>query len=223
MEQNVDHQILAEGFVRIHKVITRGIHVVDARGAEFLKQGFPDQSMQQGFANYVQSLVSVLSAHHLGEDELAFPALKERHIAAPYERLSAHHKEIEMAVDRVKNSLPALAGAAPLDGLGVVVDTFRRVLAIWRPHIEIEETYFSDQAVAGSMSPAEQADLNAAMSSHAQEHSGPPFLVLPFVLFNLADSDRSRMAESMPRQVVEELIPNEWYRRWETMRPFLLE
>jgi hypothetical protein len=223
MNQMVDPPTLAEGFIRIHKVITRGLSLTVSRGTEFLNQGFPDRDVRQGYADYVQSLVSVLSAHHLGEDELAFPTLQEKHIAAPYERLGTNHMEIEMALDLVRNSLPGMAGPDPLAGFGVVVESFRRVLAIWKPHIAIEEASFSDEAIAALMNPAEQAQLNASMSKHAQEHTGPPFLVLPFVLFNLTGADREGMASSMPKAVVEELIPKEWQARWAPMRPFLLD
>ena len=72
------------------------------RGAVFVKDGFPDRSLQQGFALYLQALTAVLSAHHLGEDEVAFPALKQKLPNVPYDSLAADHVRIETALDKVK-------------------------------------------------------------------------------------------------------------------------
>ena len=92
---------LAEDFLRIHRAITRGLFVAVTRGTVFVKDGFTDHSLQQGFALYIQALTAVLSAHHLGEDEVAFPALKLKLPAVPYESLAADHMRIESAVDQV--------------------------------------------------------------------------------------------------------------------------
>ncbi len=73
-----DFSILSENFFRIHRAITRGLTVGIRSGLDFMKEGFPDQNLQQGFTLYLQALSAVLSAHHLGEDEVAFPALKQK-------------------------------------------------------------------------------------------------------------------------------------------------
>jgi hypothetical protein len=214
---------LAQDFIRIHKVITRGFIVAVTRGTEFVQAGFPDQNIQQGFVDYVQSLVSVISAHHLGEDGIVFPALKEVLSSAPYGRLAGDHKKIEAVLHLVKESCSAMVGSNPSAGLGNVVAALTRISALWTPHIEIEQQYFSQAALAGVMYPAEQARVSAAMAKHAQEHASPPFLVLPFVLFNLAGADRAAMAESLPQVVIQQLIPGEWKEHWTSMKPFLLD
>jgi hypothetical protein len=58
-----------------------------------MREGFPDASMRQGFFSYVQALTIVLGAHHLGEDEIAFPAFRPKLPAAP-QRLAADHHTI---------------------------------------------------------------------------------------------------------------------------------
>ena len=173
--------------------------------------------------DYVQSLAAVLSAHHQAEDEIAFPALRKSLPAVPYERLTADHKKIEAALGSVMNTLPEAAGTNSTAGLGIVVDGLRKVLAVWTPHIKIEETSFAPTAIAEVMSPNEQAEVSASMGKHAQEHAGPPFLVIPFVLFNLAGADRAAMAKTMPKVILEQLIPGEWKEQWSPMRPFLLD
>jgi hemerythrin-like domain-containing protein len=213
---------LAQDLVRIHKVITRGLNVGVTRGKEFLADGFPSQGIQRGFADYMQSFTSVLAAHHLVEDTVAFPSLKERLVKAPYEKLAADHKKIEAALNPMRESISEVSGENPAAGLGVVVDGLRKILATWTSHIGVEETAFGFEAIARAMSPEEQANVSVTMARISQEHAGPPFLVLPFVLYNLAGVDRDAMAATLPAPVME-LVMKEWKEKWSPMRPFLLD
>jgi hypothetical protein len=213
----------AQDLVRIHKVITRGLNVGVTRGKEFLDVGFPNQGIQRGFADYIQSLRSVLSAHHLGEDEIAFPALKEKLPAAPYGRLAEDHKIIEAALTLVKASISEVAGANPAAGLGVVMDALKKILRMWTPHMGKEEKFFAERAIGEVMTPDEQAGLSGSMSKLSQVHAVPPFLVLPFVLFNLDGADREAMAATLPEVVIKQLLPIDWKEQWSAMRPFLLD
>jgi hypothetical protein len=214
---------LAEDFLRIHRAITRGLTVGVTRGLNFVSEGFPDPSLQQGFALYLQALTAVVSAHHEGEDEVAFPALKQKLPGVPYERLGADHGTIEETLDMVKSKLPELAGVNPAAALVKAVDGLKSILVVWTPHIEIEQTAFSATAIAEAMTPAEQAQVAIAFAKHSQEHAGPPFFALPFVLFNLAPADRVEMAAMMPKMLIEELIPGDWKEMWAPMKPFLLD
>jgi hypothetical protein len=213
---------LAQDLVRIHKVLTRGLTIGRSKGREFLSEGFPSKDIQSGFSLYIQSLGSVLAAHHLGEDTIAFPALKERLPAAPYDRLAADHKKIEAALNPVRESISDLSGANPTAGLGVVVDGLRKILARWHSHTGVEESSFGSRVIAGVMTPEEQANISILLAGHAQEHAGPPFLVLPFILYNLAGADREAMAATLPAPV-RELVGKEWKEQWRMMRSFLLD
>jgi hypothetical protein len=213
---------LAQDLVRIHKVLTRGLNVGLTRGKEFLGDGFPSLDIQRGFADYIQSLGSVLAAHHLGEDTIAFPALKERLPAAPYDRLSVDHKKIEAALNPVRESISDLSGGNPIAGLGMVVDGLRKILAKWPSHTGVEESSFGPGVIAGVMTQEEQANVSILLAKHSQEHAGPPFLVLPFVLYNLAGDDREVIAATLPAPV-RELVRKEWKEQWSLMRPFLLD
>jgi hypothetical protein len=214
---------LAGDLLRIHRAITRGLTIGFTRGSEFITEGLPDQSLQQGFALYLQALTIVAAAHHMGEDEVAFPALKLKLPGVPYGRLAADHLTIAAEIGLLKNLLPELAGVSPAAALVRVVENLNRILTVWKPHIQIEQTSFSAKALAGVMSPAEQAQVAVALAKHSQELAVPPFLALPFVLFNLAPAVRAEMAAMMPRRVVEELIPGEWKEKWAPMKPFLLD
>jgi hypothetical protein len=214
---------LAEDFLRIHRAITRGLTVGVNRGSEFIRDGFPDINLQKGFVLYLQALTAVLSAHHLGEDEVAFPALKQIFPAVPYGSLATEHVKIEAGLDLVKSALPELASDKPSAALTKVVESLQQILSIWAPHIQQEQISFSSTAIASAMSVEQQSELSASLAKHGQEHAGPPFFALPFVLFNLSPEDRERMAAVMPKLVIEELIPGEWKDKWAPMKPFLLD
>jgi hemerythrin-like domain-containing protein len=214
---------LARDLLRIHRAISRALIVSAEKGAAFVEGGFPDAQMQQGFALFIQSLTIVLAAHHLAEDEIAFPFLSERLPEAPYERLAKNHKQIDGLLDPLKEAIPALAATGDPDCLKQVVDNLGKIADIWRPHIQTEEWYFTEEALSQASSPDEQARVGAAMGKHTQEHAVPPALAVPFVLYNLEAEDRAVMSASLPRQVLEELLPKVWKAQWAAMQPFLLD
>ena len=136
---------LARDLIRIHRAISRGLSVSATRGAEFMREGFPDAGMRRGFFSYVQALTIVLGAHHVGEDEIAFPALRAKLPAAPYERLAADHYAIDASLAEVRGAMSHMAGDRDRAGLSALVDGLRRVSAVWPPHIQLEEQHFAEE------------------------------------------------------------------------------
>jgi hypothetical protein len=214
---------LAHDLVRIHKAISRGLSVGTTSGAKFMREGFPDAGLEQGYARYVLSLAIVLGAHHRGEDEILFPALKARLPAAPYSRLANDHQYVETSLGAVRNAIGDVAGDTAKVGLNVVLEGLTRVSAVWPRHIQLEEEHFTEEAIGAVMTPGEQTQVSVAMAKHTQAHATPPYLALPFVLFNLAAEDRASMAEALPRVVAEQLVSKEWKDQWMPMKPFLLD
>jgi|WetSurMetagenome_2_1015567.scaffolds.fasta_scaffold10347_3 hemerythrin-like domain-containing protein len=214
---------LAKDLERIHKVITRGLTIGVTRGADFIREGFPDSNLQQGYALYIQAFTSVITAHHLGEDEVSFPVLKIKLPTAPINRLSADHVLIETTLSQIKSTLPVLNGTNPAKALVIIVDGLKNILSIWKPHIDKEESSFSSEAIGRVMTLDEQGLLSARLGKHSQEHVGAPFFAIPFVLYNLNPMDRAEMAALLPKELTEVLIPGEWKEKWAPMKPFLLE
>ena len=214
---------LAQDLIRIHRVITRGLTVGIAKGAEYLQSGVPQPQVFLGYSNYAHSLASVLGAHHQGEDQVAFPVLRIQLTSAPYERLSGDHHEIELLLDLIHQAVDDLAGNAPKDGVRILVDCLRRVYTLWVPHIQLEEYHFSREMIGAVMSLENQGQLSEAMGKHNQEHAGPPYWVVPFVLFNLEPEDRAAMAATFPPMIMDELVPKVWKDQWAPMKPFLLD
>jgi len=214
---------LAKDLERNHKVITRGLTIGVTRVADFIREGFPDSNLQQGFALYIQAFTSVITAHHLGEDEVSFPVLKIKLPTAPINRLSADHVLIETTLSQIKSTLPVLNGTNPAKALVIIVDGLKNILSIWKPHIDKEESSFSSEAIGRVMTLDEQGLLSARLGKHSQEHVGAPFFAIPFVLYNLNPMDRAEMAALLPKELTEVLIPGEWKEKWAPMKPFLLE
>jgi hemerythrin-like domain-containing protein len=208
----------------IHSVITRGQDVAAERTAIFGENGMPEGELRQGYINYLHCLVSVLEGHHLTEDELVFPYLQKIIPDAPYDDLVQQHREMTAILTPIAEAVEALrAGSDDLAALNAILQGLSRLQDFWHPHIEIEEQFFSPEVAAKLIEPSEHLRLMKAFAEHSQQHTGPDYLVLPFVLFNLPPGPRQAMLASLPKEVSEILIPKVWREKWASMGPFLLE
>jgi hemerythrin-like domain-containing protein len=215
---------VAADLVRIHSVVTRGLKVSLERSRAFAHDGFPDDTTRQGFVDYVQSLVSVLNAHHLMEDELAFPYLRDLLPDAPFDLLSEQHQQMVPILEKVKVASEVVAVEEPDSGsLNDLNRALTEIADLWQPHIQIEEEQFSVEKGAELISVDEHIRLAQTFAKYSQEHTDPDYLVLPFILYNLAARDRAIMAGAMPPMVTQELVPQVWKEKWAPMQPFLLD
>jgi hemerythrin-like domain-containing protein len=215
---------VAADMVRIHSVITRGLNVSIEHSQAFAREGFPDASTREGFVSYVQSLVSVLHAHHLAEDELAFPYLRDKMPDTPFDLLTAQHREMVPVLDEIKAAIEAVrAEAQPGEGLNDLNRALTKMADMWHPHIQREEDDFSVEIAAELIDVEEHIRLSQMFAQHSQEHSGPDYLVVPFILYNLSAEDRAIMSRAMPPVVTQELVPVAWKEKWAPMSPFLLD
>jgi iron-sulfur cluster repair protein YtfE (RIC family) len=214
---------LGFSLIRIHLVITRALTVSVERGRSFAQTGFPDASIQSGFACYARSLLSVLRGHHMSEDELAFPYLRQRLPEAPYEVLASEHRAMVRILPQVEAAIAQSATSAePTAALNDLSQAVGRVIKIWNRHIEKEERHFSVSALAALIEPEEHVRMNRLIAEFSQQHSGPDYLVIPFMLFNLSGDHREAMSREFPPTVTEQLVPTVWRDKWEIMKPFLL-
>lgn len=214
---------LTKDLIRIHKVVTRSLEVCLARGLEYLKSGSSLTEGLQGFANYTHCFASVLSSHHQGEDLIAFPAFQKVISSAPYQQLADDHRQIEKFLTSIPPAVIELSGGVPENGLQVIIDTLTKISEVWYPHIRLEENTFSKGTMNKVLTPEEQGNISAASSKYSQEHSGPPYWIIPFILFNLNNEDRTAMAAGIPPMITEELVPKVWKDQWASMKPYLLD
>ncbi len=52
----------------------------------------------------------------------------------------------------------------------------------------------------------------------AGKHSQPPFLVMPFVIFNQTEDERKVFTKYLPPEVLK-MVETEWQEKWKPMEP----
>jgi hemerythrin-like domain-containing protein len=214
---------VALDLLRIHSIITRGLNVATETSERFAREGFPDARTREGFLCYARSFVSVLHGHHLTENELAFPYFREKLPDAPYDLLIAQHQELVHILDEIKATVEKVsadpqAGAA----LNQLNQALRRIADLWHPHIGIEQEHFTAARLEVLTDRKEHIRLGKLFAEHSQKNTGPGYLVVPFLLYNLAPEERAILAGKMPFVLTRLLVPLVWKARWAPMRPFLL-
>jgi hemerythrin-like domain-containing protein len=209
--------------IRIHRVITRGLNVAIERSQAYVQEGFADATTRAGFVYYVRSLASVLDAHHLTEDEMMFPYLRGKLPGAPYDLLTAQHRDMVPILEEIRAQVEAVeADSEPGPALAALNQALHSVEDIWHPHIQLEEGNFNVDELAALIEVEEHVKLGQMSGKYSMEHMGPDYLVVPFVLYNLSSEDRAIMSQAMPPVVIQQLVPIEWKKKWAPMLPFLL-
>jgi hypothetical protein len=211
------------GMLSIHAVVTRSLEVAVERSGAYAQPGFSDGSSREGFISYLRCLLSVLSVHHETEDTLAFPFFREK-LDAPYDLLTEQHRLLDPLLEKAKAGVEKAAAdpnaTQPMLRLRFVL---RRILEFWHPHIAIEEEHFTVDRFASLIPPEEHRRLTVLFMEHMQRHTGPDYLIVPFLLHNLAPDKRRFFAAEMPPVVIEQLVPAVWKEKWAPMQPFLLD
>lgn len=214
---------VALDLLRIHSIITRALSITGEKSQQFAQEGFPDAPTKEGFLCYARSFVSVLHAHHLTENELAFPCFREKLPDAPYDILIAQHQELMHVLDDVKAAIEeASADRQAAVALNRLNQTLKRLADLWHPHIGVEQDHFTAARLEALINREEHIRLGKLFAKHGQKHMGPGYLVVPFLLYNLALEERVIFARNMPFLLTHLLVPIVWKARWASMRPFLL-
>jgi len=213
---------LAQDLLRIHMIITRGLDVSIENTERFAAEGFASRQLRGGYRDYVTALLSFISAHHLSEDEVAFPYFEERLPEVPFDRLQEEHERIEEMLERAGEQLEGFDDELEpaLRGLGAEL---REIRELWHPHISIEEEHFNVERLAEMLPVEEHLRVSAEMGKLSIEHAEPTYLVVPFALYNLPAGERGTLIRNMPPKVIDELVPVVWKEKWAPMKPFLLE
>jgi hypothetical protein len=205
--------------LRIHRAITRALEVALSNSQG---NSLPEQH-RQGYVLYMRALDIVLHSHHLGEDELAFPFWKARLPRGPFTTLKRHHREIAAYLKKVEAWLGEPAAAWQPESLSALQRSLDGLDRLWCTHIALEEATLGPENANTYLTPEENALLARQLAEHAQEHSQPIELVMPFTIYNLQASDRAEFVRLMPPVVVEQLVPFAWKPAWAPMIPFLVE
>ena len=205
--------------VRIHRVITRSLAV----SLQHSQPTGPSLELRDGFQLYLGAFVSLLHAHHLGEEEIAFPYWRNKIPQAPFDLLGKHHQQIVPLLDKINGWLATDRSAWEPASIVDLHTTLGMLHGIWRIHFPIEEANFGLQNSLKYLTLEENAQLSGQLAAHGQQHALPSNLVMPFVLYNLSVEDRNVHVQLLPQVISQQLIPITWKADWAPMQPFLLE
>jgi hemerythrin-like domain-containing protein len=209
------------GLKRIHRVITRALKIAHEKAEDYQQDGFPEDSLRQGYALFLRSLVQTLRTHHQSEDEVAFPFLEQKQVQAAYHELMMDHRTFDAFLYDVEASIPKVE-EGDTSILPALEDALSKIIALWHPHIA-KEVMEMLAAALQVLSIEEEQELNMLIAKYTQEHGDPPELAVPFMLYNLSAQDRALMARDFPPEVVNQLVPGPWKEKWGRMQPFLLD
>jgi len=213
---------IAVSFTNIHNIVTRSLRVSIESVQEVIQGGFQDESRREGFFNYIRALASVLTSHHLTEDEIVFPYFRDKLPEAPFDLLINWHQEMVHILDDIKM---AAEKCEKNDQLDTELRNLEKALTTlnesWHPHIQMETDEFIIKADA-LIPVEEQLRLVRLFAEHGQKLAVPPYLTVPFMLYNLPVEERKVFSRGMPAEVIQNLVPVVWKEKWESMAPFLL-
>lgn len=221
---NENRPNIGEDYIRFHKVMTRGLAVSLKNVNEFLDIGSFETSNREGFINYVQSFSSILNGHHLVENEKIFPYFMDKLPEVPYERLISEHNIFKNGLQEINTGLGDLSSVNDeLKSLKLLKSGLDKIDQIWHPHIKIEDIQLYQQVGSLKIDLEEMVKIQKEFVEFFQEHTGPEYLVIPFVLYNLTPKDRAKTVQGLPEIVTKQLVPIEWKDKWAQMQPFLLK
>ena len=213
---------VAISFQNIHNIITRGLKVSIESIQAALQQGFQDEGRREGFFNYTRALSSVLNAHHLSEDDIAFPYYRDKLPEVSFDRLTYFHRVMMRVLDEVNAAVEKCAkNGGPGNGLMSLKAPLIQLNEMWHPHIQFETSGFISKADA-LITVEEQLKLVGQMAEHDLKIAVPHPLTVPFMLYNLPEEDRAVFSQGIPVEVVQKFVPVTWKEQWESMTPYLL-
>jgi len=222
--QNENQPDIGEEYIRLHKVMSRGIKVSLFNINKFLNDGLMEKLNREGFISYVQSFSSVLHGHHMVEDEKIFPYFKDKLPEVPYPRLVSEHEIFNEGLQQINSAVDNLTKETDeLESLITLKTGFDKLDGIWATHIQIENTQLYGKIRDLNMDPEDMIKIEKESKEFFQENSGPGYLVIPFVLYNLSLEDRRAIANGFPDVVTSKLLFGDWKDKWISMKPFLLE
>jgi len=215
--------IIADSLKTIHQVISRGIDVSIEYLPGFIQDGFKDGGIRRGYLDYVRALASIINAHHLTEDEIAFPTFRDKLPNTHFNWLDEDHHLIAGFLDELKPFMEKLDAGdlsrATLESLQAVL---LKISDRWYQHIDLEVTEFID-LVDALATREEQLDLIKRFAEHGVKLSVPHPLTVAFILYNLPKAERAAFTINFPPEILNHMVPYVWKEQWEPMIPFFLE
>jgi hemerythrin-like domain-containing protein len=215
---------LGTDIIRFHRIITRSLEITIQNVNRFLEIGALEEEKREGFIKYVQSVSTVLNAHHVLENEKIFPYFKDKLPDAPYDQLMAQHKGIEALLTQTNGGISNLkSNVEELRSLDLLKTSLEKIGRIWHIHIQIEEEKIFGRVGDLNISLDETNRLREEFSQFFMEHAEPAHVIVPFMMYNLSSEDRAILAQEFPEKVTKQLFSVDWKDEWAPMQPFLLK
>ena len=204
--------------IRIHTVMTRGLGVSIDHGRAFSEER-SETNRFKGYIVYLRCLTSMLHAHHLTEDQVAFPYFKKFLPDGPYETLTGQHKEIAGHLVKInawinenKHSPP------PKEQWTSLITYLGAIQTLWLPHIQTEESHFSEERISPVINMDDRIQFGKLLSHHSRSHQQGGIEMLAFVMYNMKPDDREVLARTTPWFLRKALLNG----LLKPIRPFLL-
>jgi hypothetical protein len=169
------------------------IHAAITRGFDIVLES----KGKEGAGLYEESLYATIITHHKTEDESTFPFFRDKTPDIPFDELIEDHKKMESLVEQ---------------------KDIVNLKELWTQHIKKEESYFTQERLDSLLDPDEQMKYRIEVGKTAGKYSVPPFLVVPFALFNLTEEERKVFAQNLPPDVLN-MVDTEWQAKWKPMEP----
>ena len=159
-----------------------------------------DRDRAELVGSVIADVVEVLRLHHLGEDELLMPKLRERSGQPDVvDRVAGQHTDIHDPLDEARTAVTRWReSAAATDGAAVVA-AVARLEAAAVPHLDEEESTLMPLA-AEVLTVEEWGELPGHTMSRFE---GDLFLVMGMVRDNMTQEQRDRMLEELPPPAAE--------------------
>jgi len=213
---------IAASFYNIHNIITRGLRVSLESARGILQAGFQGERNREGFFNYIRSLTSVMNAHHLTEDDIAFPYFRDKLPEAPFDDWTYWHGKMSEDLDEINLAVEKCEKKDEFETeLRNIENVLARLNEGWPYHIQPETDDFINKADA-LVPVEEQLRLVRQFSEYVLENANPLYLTVPFMLYNLSVEDRQVFSHWIPSEGILNLVPVAWKEKWASMAPYLL-
>jgi len=201
---------LSAELARIHAVIDRGLDIAVEHTAQVEGAALPE-----ALHLYVDTLLTVVEAHHHAEETLQYPLFRQRVPEVPYALLYSQHEVVNARLDAVDAAL------ARSDEAGAIHAALVELRTRWDQHAREEERHLARPEFEVAFTVDELERLHHQATLHTRGFSRSPQLVLPFLLYHLDRHERRVFGRDLSRWLRRVVVPWTWRRHWRPIRPYL--
>jgi hemerythrin-like domain-containing protein len=213
---------VAASFFNIHDIITRALRVSLESTQGILQHGFRLEMTREGFFNYIRCLSTVMNAHHLTEDNIAFPYFRDKLPDVAFDSWTYWHGKMDEILNEINLAVKKSDEKDELETeLKVIENALARLNDWWPGHIGPETDEFITKADA-LIPVEEQLRLVRLFAEYLLKHTEPLNLTVPFMLYNLSLKDRQTFSQWIPAEGILDLVPVAWKGKWASMTPLML-